>query len=145
MQSTERDEKIHMGRNVKRFREWKNISQEDLAFELKVTQQSVSLIEQKETIDDALLEQISKILKVPVESIKNIPEDAFYNFINNFNDNSINHGPLNNYHCTFNLLDKFLEQGEENKKLYESKIELYERMLKDKNEMIEKLERLLRN
>lgn len=33
----------------------------------------------------------------------------------------------------------------ENKKLYQDKIDLYERMIKDKNEMISRLEALLKN
>ncbi len=134
MQSTERDENIHMGRNVKRFREWKNISQEDLAFELNVTQQSVSLIEQKETIDDGLLEQISKVLKVPVEAIKNFdPEQAICNIQNNYDSAQ---GAINAYHCTFNPLDKYVEQVEENRKLYE-------RLLASEREKVELLQRVL--
>ena len=31
------------------------------------------------------------------------------NFINNFNDNSVNHGPLNNDHCAFNPIEKVIE------------------------------------
>ena len=79
------------------------------------------------------------MLKVPVEAIKNFDEEkAIYNIQNNYegSNTGINSGAFNNHHCNFNPFDKIVE-------LYESKIELYERMLKDKSDMIEKLEQLL--
>ena len=78
---------------------------------------------------------MAKALKAPAEAIKNFDEETIFNFINNFNDNSVNHGPLNNFHCTFNPLDKYIEQVEENKKLYQA-------LLKEKDEKIALLERL---
>jgi transcriptional regulator with XRE-family HTH domain len=119
--------KVHEGRNVKRFREMLGMKQDALANELGEdwTQKKISLLEGKETIEPEILEQIAKVLKVTPEAIKNFNEEAAFNFINNFNDNSINHGPLNNYHCTFNPIDKV--------------VELYERMLKEKDDLIEKL------
>ena len=65
---------IHQGRNVKRFREMLGIKQEALALELgdDWNQRKISLLEQKETIEPDLLEQIAKVLKVPVEAIKNL-------------------------------------------------------------------------
>ena len=70
-------------------------------------------------------------LKVPVEAIKNFDEKkAIYNIQNNY-DNA-----ANNINYLFNPIDKIVQ-------LYEEKIALYERMLKDKSGMIEKLEELL--
>ena len=67
------EHKIHEGRNVKRFREMLGIKQDTLAYELgdDWNQQKISLLEQKETIDDALLAGISAVLKVPREAHKN--------------------------------------------------------------------------
>ena len=144
MQSTDSNERIHMGRNVKRFREMLGIKQEALAFELgnDWNQKKISMIEQKENIDDGLLEQISKVLKVPVEAIKNFDEKAAINIISNNFENSNNTGAINNINndcvLNFNPLDKIIQ-------LYEDKIELYERMLIDKTEMMEKLESLMKN
>ncbi len=128
------DSKVHEGRNVKRFREMLGIKQDALALELgdDWNQQKISLLEQKETIDAPLLQQISAALKIPVEAIQNFDEAAAIAYINTFNDNSANHGTIgNNYDCqlTFNPIDKM--------------IELYERMLQQQREMIEKLERLI--
>lgn len=126
--------KPHHGRNIKRFREWVGIKQETLAAELKWSQQKVSLLEQKEEIEDDVLEEVAKILKVPVDIIKKL-DDAL-SFVNNFNDNSINHGPLNNYNCTFNPLERYVEAMEENKKLYE-------RLLQAEKEKVSLLEKIL--
>ena len=66
--------KPHHGRNIKRFREWAGIKQDALAAELNWSQQKVSLLEQKEEIEDDVLEEVAKILKVPVEAIKKMDE-----------------------------------------------------------------------
>ena len=60
---------IHEGRNVKRFREMLGIKQDALAFELGEdwNQKKISLLEQKETIEPAILQQVSAALKIPVE------------------------------------------------------------------------------
>ncbi|MEJ7671699.1 MAG: helix-turn-helix transcriptional regulator [Chitinophagaceae bacterium] len=122
---------IHQGRNIKRFREMLGIKQEGLASELgdDWNQKKISLLEQKEVVGDVLLEQVAKVLKVPVEAIKNFDEEKAVHIISNtFNDSSILNGI--NYNPTFNPIDKM--------------VELYERMLKEKTEMIEKLERLVK-
>jgi len=126
------NEKIHQGRNVKRFREMLGIKQEAFATELGEdwNQKKVSLLEQKETIEDDLLEQVAKLLKVPVEAIKNFDESKAVNIISNtFHDEASAYNE--NYKCSFNPLDKV--------------VELYERMLKDKIEMIKKLEGMLKD
>jgi len=117
------------------------IKQEGLAYELGEdwTQKRVSLLEQKETIEQDILDQVAKILKVPADAIKNFDEETAINNIQNNYDNSIVHaGPTVNYNCTFNPLDKWVEALEENKKLYE-------RLLKSEQEKNELLQRLLNN
>ncbi|GAA0875436.1 helix-turn-helix transcriptional regulator [Wandonia haliotis] len=129
--------RIHQGRNVKRFREMLGIKQDALAFELGEdwNQQKISLLEQKETIDTPLLSQISEALKIPVEAIQNFDEEQAVNVIaNTFGDNSI--GYQKNENPIFNPVDQIL-------KLHEEKIALYERMLKEKDEMMARLEKLV--
>ena len=145
MTQTTKNPKIHEGRNVKRFREMLGIKQDALAFELGEdwNQQKISLLEQKETIDTSLLQQISEALKIPVEAIRNFDEEQAVNIISNtFNEGSfVNTG----YAPTFNVnpLEKWLEALEEIKRLNTEKIELYERMLKEKDEMVARLEQLI--
>lgn len=124
------NKKIHQGRNIKRFREMLGIKQEALAFELgdDWNQKKVSLLEQKETVESDILAQVAKILKVPAEAIENFDEEQAVNIISNtFNDQSNGYNYYPNFN--FNPVDKM--------------VELYERMLQQQKEMIEKLERLL--
>lgn len=123
---------IHQGRNVKRFREMMGLKQDALAYELGYdwNQQKVSLLEQKETIETDILAQVAAILKVPVEAFENFDEEQAVNIISNTftsQDTSTMHAI--NIQPSFNPLDKM--------------VELYERMLQQQQEMIEKLERLI--
>ncbi len=120
---------IHQGRNVKRFREMLGIKQEALALELgdDWNQRKISLLEQKDVIEDELLSQVAKVLKVPVDAIKNFDEEAAINVIgNNYHDNSTSNV---NYHCTFNPIDKI--------------VELYEALVKSEKEKIELMQKIL--
>lgn len=129
--------KVHEGRNVKRFREMLGIKQDALAYELGEgwTQKKISLLEQKETIELPLLEQISSTLKIPVEAFQNFDEDQAINIISNTFDNC-NQPASIFYNSTVNPLEQIV-------KLHEEKIALYERMLKEKEEMMERLEKLI--
>lgn len=129
----EKTQHIHEGRNIKRFREMLGMKQEALAFELGEdwTQKKVSQLEAKEKIESDILEQVAKILKVPAEAIQNFDVDQAVNFISNTvnnNDNATGNS-LYNYQPTFNPIDKM--------------VDLYERMLQQQKEMIEKLEKIL--
>jgi len=128
---------IHQGRNVKRFREMLGIKQDALAADLgdDWSQKKISLLEQKETIDDQLLQQLSAALKIPVEAIENFDEEQAVNIIaNTFQGEAVAYAEQ--YKCEFNPLDKIVQ-------LHEEKIALYERMLKEKDEMMQELKRLL--
>jgi len=130
---------IHHGRNIKRFREVFGLKQEGLAYELgdDWDQRKVSALEQKEVVDPKILEQVAQALKVPVEAIKNFDEEAAINYVNTFNDNSINNGANFNYKCTINPIEKWIEALEENKKLYE-------RLLQSEKEKVEMLQEVLK-
>jgi transcriptional regulator with XRE-family HTH domain len=129
------DRKIHQGRNIKRFREMLGIKQEVLAFQLgdDWSQKKISLLEQKEEVEANLLSQIAEVLKLPVEAFQNFDEEQAITVIaSTFNDNAavVYNNPV------FNPIDKIIQ-------LHEEKIALYERMLKEKDEMMERLERLI--
>ena len=130
------EQKIHQGRNVKRFREMLNIKQEALAYDLGEdwNQKKISMLEQKDVIEDSLLKQISAVLKIPVEAFQNFDEEQAVNVIaNTFNNNDSAIGfVINNY----NPIEKIIQ-------LHEEKIALYERMLKEKEEMMVRLEKLI--
>jgi transcriptional regulator with XRE-family HTH domain len=120
----------HLGHKIGRIRELRGLKQETLAHELKVSQQTVSKIEQSETIDELMLEQIASILGVSVDGIKNFSEEAVFNIISNtFNNTSSDSSTLIasslNYQPTFNTIEKI--------------VELYERLLQSEQEKIELL------
>ena len=133
------EQKIHQGRNVKRFREMLGIKQEALAFDLGEdwNQKKISLLEQKDVIEDPLLKKISEVLKIPVEAFQNFDEEQAINIISNtFGEhafsNSFNYGTIH-----FHPIEKLIQ-------LHDEKIALYERMLKEKEEMMERLEKLIK-
>ncbi|QLC65527.1 helix-turn-helix transcriptional regulator [Flavobacterium sp. LPB0248] len=129
----------HIGRKISRIRELRDMKQEALAQALGISQQTISTIENSETIEEDRLSEIAKALGVTVEAIKNFSEDGMINYFNTFND-AVSGNNFNHYNtCTFNPLDKLMETVEENKKLYErllqsekDKIEYLEKLLKDK-------------
>jgi transcriptional regulator with XRE-family HTH domain len=129
------EKKIHHGRNIKRLREMIGMKQDSLALELgdDWTQQRVSLLEGKETIDDPLLQQVAGALKMPVEAIKNFDEQGTINIIaNTFTGEASAYNE--NYKCNFNPLDKLMSVLEENKSLYE-------RLLQSEREKIDILQK----
>ncbi|MCP2025926.1 transcriptional regulator with XRE-family HTH domain [Flavobacterium sp. HSC-32F16] len=118
----------HIGRNISRIRELKDMKQEALAQAIGTNQQAISAIENSETVDEQKLIEIAKALGVSVEAIKNFSEEAVFNIIGNtFQD----HGSITtgNYNCNFNPLDKV--------------VELYERLVQAEKDKVEYLEKLL--
>ena len=115
--------KPHEGRNIKRIREILGIKQETLAIDLGLSQQAISSLEQKETLDVPTLEKVAKTLGVTTEAIKNFNDEAAISIISSsFNDySSVNHNSTLN----FNPVDKI--------------VELYEALLKSEREKIEML------
>ncbi len=138
--------RIHQGRNIKKLREMLGIKQETLASELGWNQKKMSVLEQKEHIDLPVLEKISAVLNVPVEAITHFDEDRAIHFISNTVNNSDNatmYGPfVFDSFPNFNPVEKWLETLEEIRKLNEDKTALYERMLQEKENMIQQLQAL---
>ncbi|MEX6690883.1 helix-turn-helix transcriptional regulator [Danxiaibacter flavus] len=132
----------HLGEKIKGVREMLGIKQDALAIELgdDWNQKKVSMLEAKAEIDPALLEKVAAALKVPKEMIENYDRQNAINFFSStytFNDNSS--PQVNEIGTQFNInpLEKMLE-------IYKEKEVLFERMLKDKDEMIAKLESLMK-
>ncbi|MFT3794422.1 helix-turn-helix domain-containing protein [Flavobacterium sp.] len=116
----------HIGRNISRIREMRDMKQEALATAIGVSQQTISNIENSENVDDEKLIEIAKVLGVSVEAIRNFSEDVVFQIIGNtYHDQSSSL----NYTCTFNPLEKV--------------IELYERLVQVEKEKNGYLERLL--
>ena len=131
--------KIHEGRNLKRFREMLGIKQDAFAFQLGEdwNQQKVSLLEQKEKIDAGILTQVAAVLKIPVEAIQNFDEEKAVNIIaNTFNSHDQSNIGIINTTIYQHPIDRIIQ-------FHEEKIALYERMLKEKDEMMMMLKELI--
>jgi len=125
METSEKTNRMHLGRKISRIRELRGMKQEALATELGISQQAISKLEQSEEIEDSTLEKIASALGLPTDAIRNFNEEAVFNIIGNtFTDSSSNN---NNYLCTINPLEKI--------------IELYERLLASEREKIELLKK----
>ncbi len=119
---------MHIGRKIQRMRELRGMKQETMAGKLGLTQQAVSYIEQSDTIEDEKLERIAEALEVSADEIRSFNEDAvIHNIQNNYEQS--NNTIINNQ---FNPMDKLIQLIEENRKLYE-------RLLKEKDDVIETL------
>ncbi len=113
---------LTIGRKIEAVRRFRGITQSDLGEALGISKQAVSKIERTEQMDDERLNEIAKVLGVSSNFIKNFSEQTAINIISStLHDNA---GSVF-YNPTFNPIDKV--------------VELYERMLKEKNQLIEKL------
>jgi transcriptional regulator with XRE-family HTH domain len=148
MTNTPNEWRMHQGRNIKKFREMLGIKQEALAIELgdDWTQKKVSQLEAKEVIDDALLEQVSRALKVPKETLENLDaHEAVINIQNNYenHDNTTNTQVTTQYNI--NPVEEWRKAMDENRKLLEENKQLYERLLQSEREKVQVMERVLKD
>ena len=143
--------RVHHGHNIRRFRIEKNMNQEVLSQLVHLSQSAVSKYEQMRVIDDEMLQRFARALNVPFDYLKTLEEDAqtvvFENITVNNNDQgsggaNINIGTVKSYTedsdssndnrvNNFNPIDKITE--------------LYERLLKEKDEKYAALERRLQH
>ena len=127
--------KSNHGANVRRWREWRNINQDVLAEQIGVSQATLSGYEKKEKLEQDILDRVAKALDIPVEAITELEQGTAINIISStLHDNA---GSII-YNPTFNPLDKVVE-------LFEEKNTLYERMLKEKDSVIELLQEVVRD
>lgn len=118
--------KCDHGANVRRWREWRGMKQEDLAERMEISQTTYSRYENSSKLEPDVLERIAKALDIPVEAITEMNNENPINiFSGTWNDSSV----AQNYQPTFNPIDKL--------------VELYERMLKEKESVIELLKEVV--
>lgn len=129
--------KSNHGANVRRWREWRGINQDVLAEMIGVSQATLSGYEKKDKLEQDVLEKLAKALDIPIEAITELEQGTAINiFSGTFSDFKDNAAIFNSY-PTFNPIDKVVE-------LYDEKIALYERMLKDKEQAIDLLHEVLK-
>ncbi|MCL2651520.1 MAG: helix-turn-helix transcriptional regulator [Candidatus Azobacteroides sp.] len=118
--------KKHYGHNIRCLRDILGIKQDAIAFAMNMTQQNYSNLEQKEDIGDEILERVAKAMNIPMDAIKNFSKDSIINIMSSsLHDNS---GSVM-YNPTFNPTNKI--------------VELYEKLIAEKNEQITLLKGLI--
>ena len=133
MQTTAK--KCNHGANIVRWRELRNVNQDVLEEEIGVSQATLSGYEKKETLEQEILDKIAVALNIPVEAITELDNAASINIVSSTlydKAGSIFNNP------TFNPIDKVIE-------LYNEKNALYERMLKEKDSVIELLKEIVKD
>jgi transcriptional regulator with XRE-family HTH domain len=142
MEAESKSEKnVHQGRNVKRIRESRGMKQFTLAQLIGVSQQAISQTEQKSVVEEILLSKVAIALEVPIEVLKemeDVSDVSFYVENNTFEarDNAQTVHAKENIYNNYCSLDEI-------QKLYEEKEALYEQQLKDKQNEIDFLRKLL--
>lgn len=126
--TAETDKRHHIGRKIVRIRELRGMKQDTLAGLLGVSQQSVSRLEQSEEVDEERLKAVADALGVTPAIIRSFNEDTL---LNNIQHNSDTASHNINVKYEFNPIEKV--------------VELYERLLKSKQEKVAMLQALLDN
>jgi len=126
----------HIGKKISRLRELRGMKQETLAEQLGISQQAVSKMEQSEQVEDLTLERVAKALGIRKEAIENFNDEALIFHIENMHDQSSAYNQNYNHQCTFHPLDEI-------RKLNADKEELYKALLKEKEEKIALLEKMI--
>jgi len=127
MQAANDTDIVPIGRKIEGVRRLRGMTQTHLGCSLGVSKQAVSKMEQAKHIDDEKISQVAKALHVTADAIHNFNQKDAFNIIAN-----TYHNHSSSTRFQFNPIEKIAT-------LCQEKIELYERMLKEKNELIEKL------
>lgn len=97
------------------------------------SQKKISQLEQKESVDDGILNEVARILKFPAELFRTFDEDKPMNIVSNtftdFKDNAVASPVAMNYQCTFNPIDKMVETYENMIQLQKDTITLLQKLI----------------
>lgn len=129
----------HHGHAIRRLRQDKGLSQNDLASLLGMSRQALSRYEAQEVVNDDILKQVAKGLDVSVDLIKELEEDkslAFYVENNTFSGNALIMHAANDESTIYQidetpkaLLEEVRKTCEEARLQYENIIVTYKQML----------------
>ncbi|WP_455592681.1 helix-turn-helix domain-containing protein [Bacteroides sp.] len=131
-----KNNRVNHGRNIRRTRENKGIGQTELAELVHLSQPTVSRYEMTRSIDKDMLLRFAQALKVPVEYLETLEEDAQTivfqnNTITNTDNGTVASGAAVIEDLTqspvINPIDKM--------------VELYERLLKEEKDKVAALEK----
>ncbi|HTN08283.1 helix-turn-helix transcriptional regulator [Agriterribacter sp.] len=127
MEAASHTDVLPIGRKIEKVRRLRAMTQTQLGDLLGISKQAVSKMEQTKQMDDDKINEVANALGVTADTIRNFNEEATFNIIANTYHN---HSSSVNYQL--NPIEKIIA-------LYQEQIALYERMLKEKDELIDKL------
>ena len=104
---------MHIGKNISKIRELLGIKQESLAFTLKISQQTISKIEQTENLRENTVERIAYALGVSTSMIYKYSDQLLLDFLKE----------------AISETDLLKEKTSVNLPVLEKIIELYERLI----------------
>jgi len=133
--------KAKHGPNAKIARICKNMTQDSLAFKMEMSQSKISALELQDEIDDVTLDKLAAALEVPVDFLKDfVPEETIDSYIVNNND-TYEMTQTNSDSASGNdvVQQKIVEKEENIYYPLDKVTELYERLLKEKEQQIEEL------
>ena len=132
-------DRVHHGHNIRRTRIEKKIKQEALSDLVHMSQSNISKYECTRVIDDEILRRFARALDVPFEYLKNLEENAPSVV---FESNTVNY---EGDHAGAGSTSGYVEENSPttNFNPIEKITELYERLLKEKDEKYAALERRL--
>ncbi|MEN5306317.1 helix-turn-helix transcriptional regulator [Chryseobacterium cucumeris] len=125
---------MSIGTKVKRFRETRGLSQDELAIRLDVAQSTISSIESDKNIPNSLLlNKIAKELEVDINDLLN--EGVQVNISNNKFSDLSSAGTINQYNPVFNMqspeiVESILKNQQQITKLIESQNKFIENLFK---------------
>lgn len=129
--------RVHQGRNIKRTRIEKSINQGTLSEKVHMSQPTVSRYESMKVIDTEILQRFARALDVPIEYLETLEEDAqtvVFESITN-NDHAAANASIG-YANADTIEDKRVNNVSPSDKI----TELYERLLKEKDDKLATLE-----
>ncbi|MBS1595542.1 MAG: helix-turn-helix transcriptional regulator [Bacteroidetes bacterium] len=117
-------ENIHIGNNIRRIRELKNIKQHVLASLIGESQQTISKIERTPQVAEATLDRISKALGVSSHAIRVFSENIAFRSIleSNQYESQSELAQINSIDKIFELYERLLNSEKEKQKIYEEYI-----------------------
>ena len=138
----ENEVKIHQGRNIRFFRNARNLKQEDFAERIGIKQPVMTKIEKQSIIEESMLLKCAEVLGISVDMLKEFnPEKMFDSYtyhidkIQNSNGGGFSLRDCTNANTNNYPIEKLME-------LHHKNTELYERLLqaeKEKNALLEKM------
>lgn len=134
---------VHHGNNIRRIRIEKNMNQEALSKLVNLSQSAVSKYELTKVIDDEMLQRFAHALDIPVKYIKGMEEDAQTVI---FENNTITNSDQGGSNLKIGAIQS--STGDEDNRInnynsIEKISEVYELLLKEKDEKYAALERRL--